>query len=261
MLMNVYVEYVILDNFVLDTLLLWAAAATLGIPYARWRIFSGGAIGAVCAVVSVYLSGVWLYLLKAVCLTAMCVAAAGFGKKLFWYILLTLAYTFIAGGAIVGLFGLLRINLYDGGFYEMKVPLFVYLSGIALTACICFSVVKYIRHAKKIVPHIVKIVVKLNKNYTLTGFCDSGNTLNFEGKPVCFVTKKFNGFAEYFARQTLARNTVSIPVSTVAGTVCVPAVDGTVCACGKECSVYLALPAQPCTTEYNVLLSNEFSGG
>lgn len=259
--MTVYVEYVLLDNFVLDALLLWAAARTMRLPVSKLRLFLGGATGAACAAVSVYLDGVWLYLLKAVCLAAMCAVTVGFGKKLFWYILLTLAYTFVAGGAIVGLFELLKVDVFDNGFYEMRVPLFVYLLAAVLVAFLSWSVVIYIKNVKKIAPHIVKIAVKLDKTYNLTGFCDSGNTLCFEGVPVCFVTKKFGGFSDYFAKQTIAHKTVSIPVATVAGSVTVKATIATVAACGKECKVYLALPAQKCQTVYNVLLSNEFCGG
>lgn len=261
--MNVYVEYVVCDNFVLDTLLLWAAALTLKLPVKKWRLVLGGTVGAACAVVSVYVVGAWLYMLKAACLLAMCVAAVGFGKKLFWYILLTLAYTFVAGGAIVGLFYLFKVDLLDesGQFYRMNVPLFVYVLAVATVGFLCYSVTVYVKQIKKIAPHIVKIVVKLNKDYRLTGFCDSGNSLSYQGVPVCFVTKKFGGFADYFAEMLLAGKIVDVPVTTVAGTVSVKAVEATVAACGKECKVFLALPAEKCDTVYNVLLNNEFCGG
>ena len=97
--MNVYVEYVVLDNFVIDSLLLWAVALTLRIPYKWWRIALGGVVGAACAVVSTFVHGFWLYLLKMACLICMCVVTVGFGKKLFWHILLTVAYTFEIGRA------------------------------------------------------------------------------------------------------------------------------------------------------------------
>ncbi len=259
--MNVYVEYVILDNFVLDTLLLWAAALTIKIPCKKWRIAIGGVIGAACAVVSVYLSGVWLYILKAGCLIAMCMSAVGFGKKLFWYILLTVTYTFVAGGAIVGLFNLFKIDYFDGGFYNMRIPLFVYVSAFGVTFFLCFAIVNFVRQTKKIAPHLIKIVVKLDKSYCLTGFCDSGNTLSYEGLPVCFVTKKFGGFSEYFAKQLLENRTVRLPVTTVAGTVEVNAIAATVSVGGNERATYLALPVEKCQTIYNVLLNSEFCGG
>ncbi|MCH5153542.1 MAG: sigma-E processing peptidase SpoIIGA, partial [Clostridiales bacterium] len=76
--MNVYIEYVIADNLVIDTLLIWMAALTLRIPFKIYRMFLGGAVGAACAVVSVYVTGIWTYLLKTVCLVLMCIVAVGF---------------------------------------------------------------------------------------------------------------------------------------------------------------------------------------
>lgn len=261
--MNVYIEYVILDNFVIDVLLLWATAITLKIPYKKWRIALGGAVGALCAVVSVFVDGFWTYIVKTVCLLAMCFVAIGFGKKLFWYILLTVAYTFVLGGAIVGLFNLFNVDYLteSGEFYKMKVPLFVYVLAVALVAFLCYSVAFYVKQAKKVTPYLTKAVVTLDKSYTLTGFCDSGNTLSHDGVPVCFVTKSFHGFPDYFATQTLSNKVVQVQVSTVTGSKTVTAVLANVQANGVDRQVYLALPAEKCQTIYNILLSNDFCGG
>ena len=261
--MNVYVEYVVLDNFVIDSLLLWAVALTLRLSYKWWRLALGGAVGAACAVLSVFTHGFWLYLLKTVSLIGMCVVAMGFGKKLFWHISLTVAYTFVLGGAIIGLFNLFKIDYVngDGQFYQMKVPLFVYAIAVVLVAFLCYSIVIYVKNAKKATPYRVKVQIELDKSYTVNGFCDSGNSLYHEGIPVCFVTKSFKGFADYFVKQTLAGKVVDIEVSTVAGTQRVAAVEGKITLNGEQRRVYLALPKEKCQTEYNVLLSNEFCVG
>ena len=261
--MNVYIEYVILDNLVIDTLLLWAATITLKIPYKKFRVILGGAVGAACAVASVFVTGFLTYVVKTVCLVSMCIVTVGFGKKLFWHILLTTAYTFVLGGAITGLFNLFKIDYLtsNGEFYQMRVPLFVYVLAVALVGFLCYSIAVYVKQIKKISPHIAKIVVKLDKSYNLSGFCDSGNTLSHNGLPVCFVTKKFSGFTDYFAQQTLAGNTVNIEVTTVTGSTTVKAIKGEVVVNGKQREVYLALPVSKCQTMYNVILSNEFCGG
>ena len=261
--MNVYVEYVVLDNLVIDTLLLWLTALTLKIPCKKYRIFLGGAVGAACAVVSVYVNGWWTYLVKTVCLVCMCVVAVGFGKKLFWHILLTTAYTFMLGGAIIGLFNIFKVDYLtqDGEFYQMKVPLFVYVLAVFLVGFICYSIAVYVKQVKKIAPHLTKIQIILDKAYNVSGFCDSGNTLTHEGLPVCFVTKKFDGFASYFARQTLAGNVVDIDVTTLTGSATVKAVKGEIVCNGNRRHVYVALPISKCQTIYNVVLSNEFGGG
>ena len=261
--MNVYIEYVIADNLVIDTLLLWAATVTLKIPYRKFRVVLGGAVGAACAVVSVYVSGFWTYLVKTACLVCMCIVTVGFGKKLFWHILLTTAYTFVLGGAIVGLFNLFNIDYLtpSGEFYQMRVPLFVYVLAVALMGFVCYSIAVYVKQVKKFAPHIAKITVILDKQYCLTGFCDSGNTLMHDGVPVCFVTKRFAGFTDYFAQQVLAGKAVDVQVTTVTGSTSVKAVKGEVVCNDKKLAVYLALPVNKCQTMYNVILSNEFCGG
>ena len=261
--MNVYIEYVILDNLVIDTLLLWAATVTLRIPYRKYRVILGGVVGTMCAVVSVFVTGFWTYIVKTVCLVSMCIVTVGFGKKLFWHILLTTAYTFVLGGAIVGLFNLFKVDYLtnDGQFYQMRVPLFVYVLAVALTCFLCYSIVVYVKQIKKISPHIVKIAVKLDKTYNLSGFCDSGNTLTHDGIPVCFVTKKFQGFTDYFAEQLISGKTEDVEVTTVTGSTVVKAVKGDITYNGKQREVYLALPVNKCQTLYNVILSNEFCRG
>lgn len=259
--MNVYLEYVILDNFVIDSLLLLAAALTLKLPFKKYRIALGGLVGSACAVASVFVTGFWVYVVKTACLVLMCIVAIGAGKKLFWYILLTVAYTFVLGGAITGLFNLFHISYLteNGEFYQMRVPLFVYAIAVGLTAFLCYSVAFYIKQARKIAPFLTKIVVTLDKDYKLTGFCDSGNSLCYEGVPVCFVTKKFDGFSDYFARQMLAGQTRSIEVVTVAGTKRVTAVKGAITVNGRRLETYLALPIDKCqSSAYNIVLSNEF---
>lgn len=258
--MDVYIEYVIADNFVIDALMLFAAALTLRIPYKKYRIVLGALVGAACAVVSAFVEGWLVYLVKTACLVLMCITAVGFGKKLFWYILLTVAYTFVLGGAIVAIFHFCNIGYVteNGEFYQLKVPLFVYVLAVSLVAFLCYSVVFYLKQAKKIAPHIVNILLTLDKEYKLTGYCDSGNTLTYEGIPVCFVTKKFSGFADYFAKQTLAGQAVEIEVTTVVGSKKVMAVKAVAAANGHTENVYLALPAEKCQSMFNILLSNVF---
>lgn len=259
--MNVYLEYVILDNFVIDGLILLAAALTLRLPFRKYRIVLGGFVGAACAVVSVFVGGFWTYLVKTACLVLMCITAVGVGKKLFWYILLTVAYTFTLGGAVTGIFHLLHISYVteNGEFYQTRVPLFVYALAFAVVAFLCYSIVFYVKQARKVAPYLSQIVVTLDKDYRLTGFYDSGNSLIYDGLPVCFVTKRFDGFSDYFAKQTLAGKVCSVEVSTVAGVKRVLAVKANVTANGVTRQAYLALPSDKCSSaSYHVVLSNEF---
>lgn len=260
--MTVYVEYAILDNFTMDFFLLFIAAVTLKLPVKKRRIFLGAAAGTATALLSVYVEGAWLYLAKAAGLFLTCFAVVGWGKKLFWYILLTLAYTFVTGGAIVGIFNLFNVPYVteNGLCYNMPVPLFVYFSGIGLTAFLCYSLSVFVKQTKNIAPHLKKVRVKLEKFYTVWGFCDSGNTVSCNGFPVCFVTKKFGRVSQFFAEQIMQKKACKVEISTLTGSQTVFAVPTKLQADGRFFDVYLALPAQKCSTRYELLLSADFCG-
>lgn len=258
--MTVYLEYAILDNFIMDFLLLFCAAVTLKIPFKKRRIALGAAVGTAIALCSVNLQGFWAYCAKALCLFLMCVCAVGFGKKLFWFVFLTLAYTFITGGAIVGVFHLFNVPFQteNGLCYNMPVPLFVYLLGVSFAAFLCYCLAQFVKQTKAVAPHLKKVQVTLQKTYVVTGFCDSGNTVSCNGLPVCFVTKKFGNVSQYFAQEMLRGNYSQVEISTLTGTQKVVAVQANLRVDGISYAVYLALPAQKCKTHYELLLSCEF---
>ena len=263
--MSVYVEYAFLDNFTMDFLLLYCAAITLKIRFRWWRVVLGALVGTATALATVYVHGFWVYPAKIACLIVMCIVTVGFGKKLFWHILLTCAYTFVTGGAIIGLFNLFKIDYLteQGLLYNMPVPLFVYFLGAGLTVFLCYSIAVFVKQTKKIAPYLKKVKLILDgKTFTVSGFCDSGNTVCHNGVPVCFVTKKFKGFAPYFAEKVLSKQTVSVTFSTLAGQKTVTAVSAQLqCDSAPLQEIYLALPAEKCQTQYELLLSNQIFGG
>lgn len=261
--MAVYVEYAFLDNFTMDCLLLFCATVTLKITFRWWRVALGALVGTVGALLTVFVDGLLSYLCKALCLFLMCATVVGFNKKLFWHILLTLAYTFVTGGAIVGIFNLLRVDYVseNGFFYNAPVPLFVNFLAVAVAAFLCYSVAVFVKQTKKIAPYLKKVKVNLDKAYFVTGFCDSGNTVTCEGLPVCFVTKKFGNVSDYFAGKILRGETKQVEVATIAGSKTVAAVAASIAVGEKQYDVFLALPVSKCQTQYELLLSNEFAGG
>lgn len=259
--MTVYLEYAILDNFTLDFFLLFCASVTLKLPFKKRRVALGAAVGTGIALLSVYVCGVWLYILRAACLLAMCAVTVGFGKKLFWHILLTLAYTFVTGGAIVGIFNLLGVAYVaeNGFFYNMPVPLFVYVIGVCAVAFLCYSLAVFVRQTREAVPYLKKVRVHLGKQVcSVLGFCDSGNTVFCRDLPVCFVTKNFGNFRQFFAERILQGKFQRVQVATLVGAQTVCAVQAELETDGICRDVFLALPAQKCQTHYELLLNGAF---
>ncbi len=258
--MTVYVEYAFLDNFTMDFLLLFFSATTLKIRFRWWRLALGATVGTVVALLTVYLNGVILCVAKAFCLFAMCFVSIGRGKKLFWHILLTLTYTFVTGGAIVGIFNLLNVDYttQDGFYYNMPVPLFVYFLAVAAVVVMCYAVHAFVVKSKQVAPFLQKIVLHLDKSYDMCGLCDSGNSVVQNGVPVCFLAKRNGHIAECFAEKILCGESVSVEVQTLVGRKSVVAIDATLEMHGKKHSILLAFSPVKGQTQYDVILNSVF---
>lgn len=256
--MVVYIEIAFVDNLVMDLVLLQAAASTLRLKPSKLRLFVGACVGAAGAVASVYLHGIFAYVCKILLLFGMCAVVVGIRKSLFWYILATAAYTFISGGCIVGLFALLDIpySFADGTLYKTPLPLCVYVVALALVWFLAKSLVTYVSQVKKVAPYVVSAKVSFDgKTAQIRAFRDSGNTLSYDGAPVCFVVGRIKHFDDYFAKCVLSGDTVSVEVFTVAGNKHVLAVSATLSVGGTQQCVYLALPIAKCPSVYYDLIA------
>ncbi len=241
-LMNVYVEYAFLDNLSMDCLILYLTTTSLQLPIRWYRILFGGVVGSVTALLSVALQGVLLYVAKFLSLLLMCIATVGFGKKLFWSILTTCAYTFVLGGAIVGAFNLSSESLVSGVIYQSDLPLFCYFFAILFVVVVAKLLIVYVKDVKKIAQNIVKCHVVLDSAQAVNALYDSGNNATCYGLPLCFVSKKF---AREFAQKLLLGQTKQVRVSTVVGSDVVVATKGKVTVNGVTFDVYFAIAKMP----------------
>lgn len=196
--MEVYVEYVILDNLIMDYILLKETAVLLKEKFFKPRLLIAAAIGALGAVVFPLLKikVQYLFLLKIALGALICFIAINFNKissyiKFFNVFLLL---TFLLGGAVIGAFYLLGINLDDYGS-KLNGVLPVGLS--VLFGYISVVVVK--RMAKNAVNGLItdkyryKCVLKRGLvAVKVNGYFDSGNLLIDEktGLPIALCKKR-----------------------------------------------------------------------
>lgn len=192
--MRVYIEYALLDNLFFDWLVLWAADKIVKCRAKRYRLIAGGAVGSVCAVaVALITNKVLSLFLKTVTLFLMTTAAwAGkiSLKKYFSAVLSVVAATFLAGGCVIGIFYLFKIDFaFDSALgYSLKVPIGLLGGGAACFAGLIFAVANQIKKAKKITSLNRKILLTFcGQTAELVGMIDSGNTLTDKGVPVCFL--------------------------------------------------------------------------
>lgn len=203
--MEIVIEYVLIDNVVINFLILWLSALVLRIDGRRHWFFVSALFGAGISLVSPLLSlPIWLSivfkLLLGFVIARIGLGAKGFKKNLLFFSIF-LIMTAVVGGAcfgIVFLFG----GTFDSGFltvYNMEIPVGVVL---LLASLVCFGVGRIIKilGRKKLVGDFIFQGEILNngKNAKFDVFLDSGNTL-FDpifNKPVLIV--EFSVFSKVF---------------------------------------------------------------
>ena len=89
--------------------------------------------------------------------------------------------------------------------YSATVPVGLYVAGVALFAELVFNVVRYISSAKKRSAFMRRVKLAVGgRTFLLNGYVDSGNLLESDGLPVCFVLdKRLSRFATELLAQSI----------------------------------------------------------
>ena len=187
--MTVYIEYVLIDNFFIDYILLESAFALLGKKEKRKRLFLCAFVFSVFALVMPLIT-VSSVILAAIKITTMllCVSVCfkfTSKKEYIYFIFLFLLLTFTAIGAIMGIFGMLGIE-YSGEISIALMGLPVYVVVRVSVKIIKFTKFRY--SAKKCY-YKVKLVSGEKEIFT-TGFLDTGNHAFDGDSPLIFCDRK-----------------------------------------------------------------------
>ncbi len=257
--MVVYIEYALLENFILDGVLLWLALSTVRIPVKIKRILFSASVGATFAVLYplLVLPDFLASVLKLSAGALLCLLAVGSlknGKAWGRYALSCLsfyAYTFAFGGAILA--------LSDATTGEKVPVLFVAVGFVVLTALSVYFVKKL--YAKKTEHRYVYdcVLAKGGKRVTCSGFLDSGNRACKDGVAVCFVSWElaFALWGESALEGKIPPDRLEI--QTLGGRKSVPLYFGELSVenCGKtvRTKVYFAPSANIVGREYQVILN------
>ncbi len=182
--MSVYIEYVIIDNLIIDYLLLMLAYRLANVKTNFYRLIFSSAVGTCFAVLMPLISIDKTYLTIVKILVGFLLVLLGGKfltiKKYLFSVLYFFIFTFMMGGAIIGLFYLADIDFEK--FYSFNYDSFIPV-GITVLLVYIFSellkkLILKIFKEKAINPFIRKCVIVLkNKRITATGFYDSGNRL------------------------------------------------------------------------------------
>ena len=194
--MEIIIEYVLLDNFLIDALLLVLTYRTLKMPISKAGIVLAGMFGAGFAVVSplIDVSGILAILMKLAVAFVMALMSCFTFKKLISRYALFVLYTFAFGGTLIAVFNSLGTSVYDSLYigYVSTLPLGTILISCLFFAMAMFRLLKYVFKTRFYASNSCEVIVKVNnKTAKIKGFIDTGNTLhNSMGKPVLVVPEK-----------------------------------------------------------------------
>ena len=188
--MTVYIEYVIIDNLIIDYLMLKATFALTGYPCVRGRLLLCAILGAVIALIYPILkiNGVILTLVKICSGLLIVLLSSKFSSLRRFYItaVIFFGYTFLLGGAVIGIFSLFGIDYSsENSVALMVIPVYFILRALS-------EVIKFIYHRKSVVMYSYKIKAVLYDNTVNgVGFLDTGNGLYDGDDPVIVIGKEF----------------------------------------------------------------------
>lgn len=186
--MTVYVEYVLIDNFVIDFLLFETAFKITGKKVSRTRIIICSLLGAIFALLYPLITANIVIITAAKILFGLFLTfiAAKFSclKDYATFTAVFLGLTFFVGGIIIGVFSLLDTAPSEFSVALMILPVWVAVLGIE-------KLIRYFYRSKDI-SHLTATVeiVCGGKTVKLKGFFDTGNALYDGLSPVIIATKR-----------------------------------------------------------------------
>lgn len=187
--MTVYIEYVLLDNLVIDYLLLKASHKIAGVTARKGRLLFCSAAGAVVAAVYPLFADfkVLTVAIKLFCGLFISLLSAKFRNKREFFItfILFIGLTFLTGGAITGIYDLFDVPYSSEISVALMIaPAYIIISGVTKT-------VKFIYKRKDLFCATYRVELRLNgKKIEVTGFMDTGNGVYDGDSPVIFCGEK-----------------------------------------------------------------------
>lgn len=197
--MQVYIEYVIADNFIIDAILLRLTYRCAGVKSERIFRFLSAALGTAVAILLpvVKLPKILSIIIKILLAFLMVIIGGRFSstKKYLFSVLLFFSFTLLSGGAVYGVFYLSGIEILDfvNLRYDSPIPVGVITLIVYVVAAVGCKVASELIKNKTIYPFFKKCVINAGGiKYKINGYVDSGNMLKEDksGLPIVVISKK-----------------------------------------------------------------------
>ncbi len=197
MQIHVYIEQVLLDNFVMDFSLLLCARILAGRRQSYLRLLAAAALGAIYACL-MPIAGILDFLpfkLGLPCVMAV-IAFASKAQRGFWTpALIFIGGTLLAGGAAMGLTYLFNADMLavPGGFFTAGGVSSGIVLGISAAFLSAIGLICFIKKRRRIISGEAQFIVTFDgRTASLHSFIDSGNCLKdaISGLPVAIASRK-----------------------------------------------------------------------
>lgn len=195
--MEVYIEYVIIDNLIINFLLLLCTIRTLGLKVNKFRICISSMFGtvAVCLFPLISIPKFFLIVSKLCVGIIMVLLSFSFKtvKQFLYAFGLFILYTFLMGGAcfaVIKLLGGTTQNITMGN-YDTIVPVSIVIFSCFMYTYIILRLTKYIYRRKDMIPFMHTATLSIGeKSITLSAYVDSGNRLydKTTGAPIIIIS-------------------------------------------------------------------------
>ena len=212
--MTVYIEYVIINNVIIDYLMLKATFVLTGNPIRKRRLFLCAFLGGVIALIypALEINQTILTLVKIMSGVLIVLLAGQYKSVKNFYVNAIIFFfcTFLTGGVIMGVFNLFGIEAQSEFIVAgIVIPVYLVLRFFG-------EVVKYFFKRKNVESLIYEVEISLNsKKLKVKGFLDTGNSLFDNGEPVIICDKHFA--KKNFADQIVKMKFKKIEVLTATG--------------------------------------------
>jgi sigma-E processing peptidase SpoIIGA len=192
---EIYIEYALAENFLLDAMLLWLSLKAAKQKIIFWRIALASVLGAVFAVVFPLLDvgKAFAYILKFAVGILICLIAVN-GKGIGRYALTALlffGFSFALGGALLAVYSAFSIEYgkNENGYLTESVPVGMVLGGSFVFCVLAVALIKALYRRRALRRFVYPCKVTLGeRSVKADGFLDSGNRAKVNGTPVCFLS-------------------------------------------------------------------------
>lgn len=195
--MAVYIEYIIIDNIVMDYIILRLMELSIGIKFNKLGKVLVCMLGSMFALVMPmffqYKILMFLYRIITSVILVLCIKKYKKLKNFVVYYLMFFAYTFFVGGVCLGVINMLGIDYTMSSvvMYEFNFPFGVFGIILILVLKIMTKVIFVVKSKLKSSNYIKSITLMSGENFVeVFAFVDTGNKIKFNGQVVNIISYK-----------------------------------------------------------------------